>query len=62
VVQEDVIKHAVKDGGATVELSTNGDAGKWLGDCMGRYDQLEGDVMKFRQRNTVSNTAYQLSR
>jgi hypothetical protein len=47
---------------ATVVLSTNGKAGKWLGDCMGRYGQVEGDVLKYRQQDNVSNTAYQLSR
>jgi hypothetical protein len=69
-VQEDVIKEAEKDKAsspvkeqeATVVLSTNGEAGKWLGDCMGRYDQVEGDVLKYRQQDTVSNITYQLSR
>jgi hypothetical protein len=72
VVQEDVIKEAEKDKApspveeqeakASVVLSTNGEAGKWLGDCMGRYDQVEGDMLKYLQQDTVSNITYQLSR
>jgi hypothetical protein len=66
VVHEDVIKEAEKDKAspakATVVLSTNGEAGKWLGDCMGRYDRVEGDVLKYIQQDTVSNITYQMSR
>jgi hypothetical protein len=44
-----------------VELTSSGEAGEHQGDCLGRYDIVELPL-KYRQRDTVSDTAYHLSR